>query len=100
MSSAAPRHWGFYISNMIRFDEKVIEYTRGLKQASFVANGLVYDACLRNLVLIGEAATKIPDSVRTANPMIPWRQFVATRNRLIHGYLGIDDDIVWQFLFG
>ena len=39
---------------------------------------------MRNLELIGEAATHIPDEVRAAHPEIPWRLIVATRNRLIH----------------
>ncbi len=58
----------------------------------------IYDATLRNLELIGEAATHIPDEVRTAHPEIPWRLIIATRNRLIHGYLGIDDDTVWSII--
>jgi uncharacterized protein with HEPN domain len=48
--------------------------------------------------LIGEAATHIPDAVRAANPQIPWRQVIATRNRLIHGYLGIDNDTLWSIV--
>jgi uncharacterized protein with HEPN domain len=55
-----------------------------------VSNELVYDATVRNLELIGEAATHIPDEVRKANPDIPWRMVIATRNRLIHGYLGLE----------
>jgi len=48
--------------------------------------------------LLGEAAAHIPDHVRAAHPEIPWRLIVATRNRLVHGYLGIDDDTVWSIL--
>ncbi|HPP46501.1 MAG TPA: DUF86 domain-containing protein, partial [Accumulibacter sp.] len=36
--------------------------------------------------------------VRVANPQLPWRQIIATRNRLIHGYLGIDNDILWSII--
>ena len=63
-----------------------------------LASGLAYDATLRNLELIGEAATHIPEAIRTAHPEIPWRMIIATRNRLIHGYLGIDDDILWSII--
>ena len=73
-----------------------ISYTDGLNQESFVASGLNYDATLRNLELIGEVAMHIPDSVRVANPQIPWRLVIATRNRLIHGYLGIDNDTLYR----
>lgn len=83
---------------MIDFAGKVLAYTDGLDQAGFVASGLTYDATLRNLELIGEAATHIPDDVRAGNPEISWRMIIATRNRLIHGYLGIDDDILWSII--
>jgi uncharacterized protein with HEPN domain len=92
------REWVFYLDDMIAFGEKVSAYSQGLDQQEFVGNSLVYDATLRNLELIGEAATHIPDAVRSANPQIPWRLVIATRNRLIHGYLGIDDDTVWSII--
>jgi len=44
---------------------------------------MAYDATLRNLELIGEAATQFPAEIREANPEIPWRLIVATRNRLV-----------------
>ncbi len=89
MSDAPTREWRFYIGDMVDFAHKVLAYSDGLDQATFVASGLNYDATLRNLELIGEAATHIPDTVRTAHAEIPWRTIIATRNRLIHGYLGI-----------
>jgi len=36
--------------------------------------------------------------VRAAHPEIPWRMIIATRNRLIHGYLGIDDETLWSIV--
>jgi uncharacterized protein with HEPN domain len=92
------REWRFYLDDMIGFAEKVLAYTHGLDQAAFEASGLNYDATLRNLELIGEAATPIPDTVRQTYADIPWRMIVATRNRLIHGYLGIDNDTVWSII--
>jgi uncharacterized protein with HEPN domain len=76
----------------------VIAYTNGLDQARFVQSGLNYDATLRNLELIGEAASHVPQFVRDNHPNVPWRLMVATRNRLIHGYLGIDNDMVWSIV--
>jgi len=83
---------------MIEFTEKVLSYTDGFDQAGFLKSGLTYDATLRNLELIGEAATHIPNDVRTSHPEIPWRMIIATRNRLIHGYLGIDTDTIWSII--
>jgi len=81
---------------MIGFVEKVIAYTEGLNQSEFVNGGLNYDATVRNFELIGEAATHIPDKIRHSNPKIFWRQLIATRNCLIHGYLGITNDTLWS----
>lgn len=92
------REWGFYLTDMIGFAEKALEYTNGLNQAQFIHSAITYDATLRNIELIGEAATHIPDEVRAAHPDIPWRMIIATRNRLIHGYLGIDNDTVWSII--
>jgi len=98
MSESVPREWGFYVDDMIGFAEKVLIYTSGLDQAAFVRDERTYDATLRNLELIGEAASRIPADVRAQNPDIQWRVMIATRNRLIHAYLGIDDDIIWSII--
>ena len=98
MSERADRDWSFYVKDMIEFCEKVISYTAGFEKADFVKSGITYDATLRNLELIGEAATHIPEAVRQKNPDIPWRLIIATRNKLIHGYLGIDDDTLWSII--
>ena len=96
--SEPERAWEFYIADMIAFAERVLKYTRGLDQAGFESNDMIFDATVRNLELIGEAATHIPDTVRQRYPEVPWRQLVATRNRLIHGYLGIDNDTLWSII--
>ena len=92
------REWRFYISDMIDFAEKVLIYTHEMEQSRFEQSGLNYDATLRNLELIGEAATHIPEHARQFASHIDGRRIVATRNRLIHGYLGIDNDTLWSII--
>lgn len=92
------REWKFYIHDMLGFIQKARSYTYQLTQAEFENNSLIWDATIRNLELIGEAATHIPDNVRKSHTEIPWRMIIATRNRLIHGYLGIDNDTVWSII--
>ena len=46
--------------------------------------------------LLARPRPHVPEAVRSANAHIPWRLIVATRNRLIHGYLGLDDDTLWS----
>lgn len=92
------REWRFYIDDRVQFSENVLAYSEGLDQDTFVKTGLNYDATLRNLELIGEAATHVPDEIRSSYSSIPWRKIIATRNRLIHGYLGIDNDVLWSII--
>ena len=55
-------------------------------------------AVVRSLEIIGEAATKIDPDFKSKNPNIPWRRMIALRNRLIHGYMGINYNIVMNVL--
>ena len=57
------RDWRLYAGDMIEFAEKVLAYTSEIDQAAFVADSLTYDATLRNMELIGEAATHIPNEI-------------------------------------
>jgi len=98
MSEPYMREWRFYIDDMIQFTEKALIYTDDLTKSDFIISGITYDATLRNLELIGEAASHIPLEIRNQNNHIPWRMIIATRNRLIHGYLGIDDDVIWSII--
>jgi len=91
-----PRDWQLYLLDMEIFAKRAMGYSSGFDQQQFEANPLVQDAVLRNIELIGEAAGRIPDEFRQAHPEIQWRQLVAMRNQLIHGYLGIDLEIVWD----
>ena len=92
------REWRFYVEDMVAFCDKVVTYTRGLDRATFTHDAMRYDATLRNLELVGEAATHVPAEVRAVAVSVPWRTIVAVRNRLIHGYLGIDDDTLWSIV--
>ena len=68
MSDPVRREWRFYLADIIDFSGKVLSYTSGLNQTEFLKSALTYDATLRNLELIGEAATHIPDEVRSSHP--------------------------------
>ncbi len=96
--SKASREWLFYVDDMIGFSEKVVLFTHDMNQPAFESDVLRFDATLRNLELIGEAATHIPSDIRLAYADIPWRMLIALRNQLIHGYLGIDNDILWSIV--
>ena len=92
------REWRLYVADMKACCGRVADYSAGLSREQFEARRIVYDATLRNLELLGEAARHIPEEIRAQSPDIPWRRIVAVRNVLIHGYLGIDNDIIWDII--
>ena len=92
------REWRFYVRDMLEFGEKVLAYTEGLDQDAFVSDERTYDATLRNIELLGEAATNIPEDVQDAHPAIPWHAIKGVRNRLAHGYLDISDSVIWSIV--
>ena len=47
---------------------------------------------------IGEAASRVSTTFQTAHPEIAWRAIIGMRNRIVHDYLGIDDDVVWEVI--
>jgi uncharacterized protein with HEPN domain len=97
-SEQTDRQWRFYVEDMIGFCERVHSFTTGICKEDFLAEPMRYDATVRNIELIGEAATHVPLDVRQAVENIPWRMMIATRNQLIHGYAGIDDDVLWSII--
>ena len=97
-AESGPREWRFYVQDMIELCGRVLSYTEGLDQRTFLADRRTYDATLRNLELVGEATTHVPSEVRKAPPDIPWHAIMGTRNRLAHGYLHIGDNVVWSII--
>ena len=99
MSSGRPsvsRDWRMYLRDMRDFCDRIISYSHGLARADFERHDLNYDAIVRNIELLGEAARQIPLEVRDRANGIEWQKIIALRNILIHGYFGIDDDILWD----
>ena len=92
------RNWRLYIGDMIEFSEAVLSYTAGMDQTGFVADRRTYYATLHSLQLVGEAATHVPAEVRDTHSEVRWREIIGTRNRIVHAYLGIDDDVVWDIV--
>ena len=75
---------------------KIAVYVQGLDEAAFASNSLVVDAVLRNISVIGEAASRLPEDYVRAHSEIEWRKIIGMRNRLIHGYFGVSLPLVWQ----
>jgi len=67
-----------------------------LARDEFLANVLVYDAVLRNLEILGEAAKHVPADVKADMADIAWREIAGMRDWIAHGYFTIKADVVWN----
>jgi len=68
----------------------------GLDAATFQSDPTLRRAFVRSLEIIGEAAKHVSESFRARYPAIPWRAMAGMRDRVIHDYLGVDYEIVWD----
>lgn len=91
-----PRNSFLYIDDMLTASEKIIKFTEGLAKDDFFVDVKTYDAVIRNLEIIGEAAKKIPPKFREKHDNVEWKKIAGLRDILIHEYFGIDSEIVWD----
>lgn len=81
---------------MIDSIDQIIEYTDQLTQEEFLENRLIQDAVVRNFEIIGEAAKNISDHNREKYKQVPWKKMAGMRDKLIHNYMGVDLNAVWN----
>jgi uncharacterized protein with HEPN domain len=84
-----------YLHHMLERCEKVAGYISGGQEA-FFASEQQQDAVIRNLEVIGEAAKRVGPALRAALPELDWRRICGMRDVLIHGYIGVDIEEVWN----
>jgi uncharacterized protein with HEPN domain len=73
----------------------VFAYTESGRTA-FFKSPMIQNAVVRNLEVVGEATKQVPDSLRERAPELSWREMAGMRDKLIHDYLGVDLNLVWD----
>jgi uncharacterized protein with HEPN domain len=63
---------------------------------NFLQDTKTQDAVARNLEVIGEAVRHLSEKLRARHPDVPWKRIAGLRDKMIHEYLGIDAELVWE----
>jgi len=77
---------------------EIEEYTKDVDKDTFVNHSMMFNATLRQLEIIGEAANHISEDVQISNPDILWARIIGLRNLVVHEYFGVDDHSIWSIL--
>jgi hypothetical protein len=78
--------------------DRIEQYIKNLSFDAFSNDQKSVDAVVRNLEIIGEAASRLPDEFKEKYSEIEWYKVVGLRHRIVHEYFGIDLEIIWQIL--
>lgn len=78
--------------------QRIEDYTRQYDRDRFMDSPLVQDAVIRNLQVMAESTQRLSEQLKESHRVIDWYKIAGFRNILVHDYLGVDLDIVWQVI--
>ena len=88
-----------YLQHIRQAAQEACEFAAGMTREGFEQDAKTQKAIEMNLVVIGEAASRVLEhhaDFAQRHPELPWRQMRGMRNRMAHGYFEIDLDVVWN----
>lgn len=84
------------IEDILESGKKILSFTSNISFDEFVNDSKTVDAVIRNFEIIGEAANRLPEEFKDKYHEIDWHRIRGFKNRIVHDYVGIDYNIVWQ----
>ena len=92
------RDWSWYLLDMVEAAERAVTHLGTLDAEHFAEDRKTQAAVERELAILGEAAKKIPESVRNAHPEVHWREMAGLRDVLNHVYFQVDALVLWRLV--
>ncbi len=90
------RDYRDYLQDIIDSINDIESFTAGMTFEDIIQDKKTINAVIRSIEVMGEAAKKIPNSIRDKNPSVPWKKMGGMRDKLIHEYFGVDNEILWK----
>ena len=91
----AAREYRDFLDDMVQACRSIIRFANGMSLDTYLADEKTRYAVMRGYEILGEAVRRLPDELKAENPDIPWTTMAAVRNRIVHGYFGVDDAILF-----
>ncbi len=86
------------VRHMLEFAGKAVEFHKAGKRDDLDSNEMLAMATIHLVEMLGEASRTISPELRRKYPEVPWESISGTRNRLAHGYIDVDLDIIWTIV--
>ena len=87
-----------YLHHILDAITRTEEYLKDATKLQFFESGLLHDAVIRQLEIVGEASRNVSEEFQEKYSEIPWGQIVAMRNRIIHEYFNINLEVAWDIV--
>jgi uncharacterized protein with HEPN domain len=82
------------VRHILQAAQRARELVEGCRREDLEADDVLGLALVRLLEILGEGSRGVSPNLRARHPAVPWREMIATRNRVIHAYFSVDLDIV------
>ena len=84
-----------YLTDIIEAADANQRFLKDIEQNAFLQNELLQSAVLQKLMIIGEAASRLPKEFSDRHPEIEWEDIIGFRNIAVHAYFAVEWSIVW-----
>jgi len=91
-----PREYLDYLADIQEASQNISQFISGMTWDEFAQDQKTIYAMVRAFEIIGEAAKKVPLSVRKRHAKVPWKQMAGMRDKLIHEYFGVNYEVLWK----
>jgi uncharacterized protein with HEPN domain len=91
-----PHDDAVYLGHMLDMARKAVAKIQGRPRQAFDRDEDLQIVLAHRVQIIGEAASRVSTSTKEAHPEVPWRRIVGMRHRIVHDYMNIDADILWE----
>lgn len=83
------------LQHMLDASKAAISHLSNRNREDLDRDRLLLNGVVRELEILGEAASRVSPQVREQFPFLPWKQMIGLRNRLIHAYFDVNNQSIW-----